>query len=80
MFAFQGLHAGQFVGGEHPFALRRQVGRLAIQFVDVGDLGIELLVTCGCEPVADQVWLKIPLFLKAEPHVVVISAPRCHAS
>lgn len=62
VFAFQGLHPGQFVSTHHDFALFREFWGLLIQRVEVCGLLIEPLICCLRQPVTDQVRLETPFF------------------
>jgi hypothetical protein len=67
MFALQSLNTAQFIGAHGPLTLLGQFWCLTIQAIDVFNLLIEVLIRSGCQPVADQMWLKIARFLKALP-------------
>src|SRR3990172_408398 len=62
VFAFQGLHAAQFIGAHRPLSLLGQRRRFSVQFTDVSDLGIEVSIIRGGQPIAPAVGLHIPLF------------------
>ena len=79
MLAFEGLHAGQLIGAEGPFALLGQGWGLRIQPIDVGELLIELLIRLRREPVANQMRSETACFLKAGPHGGVKSSGGCPA-
>ena len=65
VLALERLHAGEFVGAQDPLPPRAQRRGLAIERANVFDPGIEVLVVYRWgQPVADSVWLEIPLFSK----------------
>ena len=64
MFAFEGLHPGQFVITDYPFPLLGQGWGALIQVIDIADFLIRPLIGPGRQPIADQMGFKIPLFLK----------------
>ena len=80
MFAFQGLHAAQFIGAQHLFSLLGQFRRLAIQSVDVLHLVVKVLVKDWCQPIAHLMGFEIALFLKASPRVGARFGLQCCAS
>ncbi len=56
------MHPGQFVSADHAFALVGEGGGLLIQSADVRDLGVELGVIRGRQPVAPAARLQAPPF------------------
>jgi len=61
VLAFQRLHPGQFVGAHGALPLRGQPGGRPVQPGHVGHFVVELLVGRRAQPVADAVWLEVPL-------------------
>ena len=80
MFAFQGLHAAQFIGAQHPFPLLGQFRCLAIHSIDVLHFVVKLLVKDRRQPIAHLMGLEIALFLKASPRVGARFGLLCCAS
>jgi hypothetical protein len=64
MFAFEGLHSGQFIVTNHLFALLSQLWGALIQVIDVADFLIGLLIVPRGQPVAAEMGFDVPLFLK----------------
>ncbi len=77
MFSFQGLHAGQFIIADNPLALSSQFGRPLIQVIDVGVLGLKLIIVLGRQPGADQMRFEISFFLKDVRRGELKSGPQC---
>ena len=68
MFAFQGLHPGQFIIADHFFTLCGQLGGLFIQTVDSAAFFIEDRFTIAAgQPVTDLVRFKSRFFLRDGP-------------
>ena len=61
MHPFQGLHARQLIGADHPFAVRRPRRCRAIERTNICHLGGKRRIVARREPIADQVRLEIPL-------------------
>ena len=76
VFAFQRLHTGQFVAGDDAFAWLAQPFRLAVERIEIVHFLIKIRFVGRREPIAEQVRLEIPFFLKASPHAAVRSAPQ----
>lgn len=57
MLALQCLHTGQFVSRECAFALFLAFGRQSVDRTYIGNLGIQLWIVRGCQPVADAMGL-----------------------
>ena len=68
MLPFEGLHAGQFVGRNGPYALAGEFGCLPVKGIDIGDFLLQLLVRFRRQPVTDLMRLKPAVFLKVGPH------------
>jgi hypothetical protein len=62
MFALQGLYPGQLISAHHPFSGLGQGGSISVQVADVSDFGVKVLVLWGCQPIAHQMGLQVPLF------------------
>ena len=61
MFAFEGLHSGQFIVTDHLLALLGQSRSALIQVVDIADFLIGPLIRPWRQPIPDQMGLEIPL-------------------
>jgi hypothetical protein len=64
MFALQRLDAAQFIVTDHTLALASQLSGLSIASIDSLDFLIGLLIGAGRQPIAAQMGLNGPLFLK----------------
>lgn len=64
MLPFQSLDPGQLIVTDDPLPLLSQCLRLVIETIDVAVFFVKLLISCGGQPIADQMGFKIGLFLK----------------
>jgi hypothetical protein len=64
MLPFQGLNPGQLIVTDDPLTLLRQFLGPVIETVDVTVFLVKLLISCGGQPIADQMGFEIGLFLK----------------
>ncbi len=64
MGAFEGLHPGQFIVTDPPFALFDQFRGALIQVIEVLDFLLTPFSFARGQPIADQLGFEIALFLK----------------